>query len=170
MANLELHPVHSVSLVPLRVRFGETDLMGIVHHGSYVLYFEAARVSWLRRRGVTYQTWAAAGIHLPVVDIDIQYKRPAKFDDELIIETTLSQVTAATITFSYRILRHDTPGSTAITDATVLTTGSTRLACVGDSPDGSHAGHGGGHTVRRIPESVKSVLVLKEDSRLGSMP
>ena len=93
MPNFEIDPVHSVSCVPLRVRFGETDLMGIVHHASYVVYFEAARVSWLRRRGVTYQAWAAAGIHLPVVDIAIQYKRPAKFDDELIVETTLSQVT-----------------------------------------------------------------------------
>ncbi len=147
--NFELDPVHSVSRVPLRVRFGETDLMGIVHHASYVVYFEAARVSWLRRRGVTYQTWATAGIHLPVVDIAIQYKRPARFEDELCIETTLSQVTTATLTFSYRILR----------DAELLTTGHTRLACVDD-----------GHVVRRIPVEMKSVLVLPEDSRLTSMP
>ncbi len=145
----ELDPVHSVSRVPLRVRFGETDLMGIVHHASYVVYFEAARVSWLRRRSVTYQTWATAGINLPVVDIAIQYKRPAKFEDELIVETTLSQVTAATLTFSYRILR----------DGELLTTGHTRLACVDDA-----------HVVRRIPVEMKSVLVLPEDSRLTSMP
>jgi acyl-CoA thioester hydrolase len=155
VASFELHPVHSVSRVPLRVRFGETDLMGIVHHGSYVLYFEAARVSWLRRRGVTYQTWAAAGVHLPVVDIEIQYKRPAKFEDELIIETTLSKVTAATITFSYRIFREDGEAS----EPALLTTGHTRLACVDDA-----------HAVRRIPDSMKSVLVLPEDSRLTSMP
>lgn len=159
MANFELDPVHSVSRVPLRVRFGETDLMGIVHHASYVLYFEAARVSWLRRRGVTYQTWASAGIHLPVVDLVIQYKRPAKFEDELIVETTLSKVTAATLTFSYRILRH-APGEPA---ETLLTTGHTRLACVGDDD-------GQGHAVRRIPDNMKSVLVLPEDSRLTSMP
>ena len=131
--------------------------MGIVHHASYVLYFEAARVSWLRRRGVTYQTWAAAGIHLPVVDIEIQYKRPAKFEDELIVETTLSKVTAATVTFSYRILRGQA-GSTAAPEE-LLTTGHTRLACVGED-----------HVVRRIPEEMKSVLVLPEDSRLTSMP
>jgi acyl-CoA thioester hydrolase len=160
VTNFELDPVHSVSRVPLRVRFGETDLMGIVHHASYVLYFEAARVSWLRRRGVTYQTWATAGIHLPVVDIEIQYKRPAKFDDELIVEATLSKVTAATLTFSYRILRapNAEQAREATSEPTLLTTGHTRLACVDD-----------GHAVRRIPDSMKSVLVLPEDSRLTSM-
>lgn len=159
MPNFELDPVHSVSRVPLRVRFGETDLMGIVHHASYVLYFEAARVSWLRRRGVTYQTWASAGIHLPVVDIEIQYKRPAKFEDELIVETTLAKVTAATLTFAYRILRGSEP--------MLLTTGHTRLACVDGSEQAAGHGH---HAVRRIPDSMKSVLVLPEDSRLTSMP
>ena len=153
MPNFVLDPIHSVSSVPLRVRFGETDLMGIVHHGSYVLYFEAARVSWLRRRGVTYRTWATTGIHLPVVDIAIEYKRPARFEDELIVETTLSKVTAATLTFSYRILR----------EGQLLTTGHTRLACVSDEVDGEVR-------VRRIPDSMKSVLVLPEDSRLTSMP
>ena len=54
------------SVVRVRVRFCETDLMGIVHHGSYPAYFEVARVEWLRRRGVAYGTWASRGMHLAV--------------------------------------------------------------------------------------------------------
>jgi acyl-CoA thioester hydrolase len=166
VSNFVIDPKNAVSRVPLRVRFGETDLMGIVHHGSYVLYFEAARVSWLRRRGVTYQKWAAAGIHLPVVDIEIQYKRPAKFEDELIVETTLSKVTAASLTFSYRILRPRAEGEArgnweqpdTAAHEEILTTGLTRLACVNET-----------HGVLRIPDEMKSVLVLAEDSRLTSM-
>jgi acyl-CoA thioester hydrolase len=142
-----LDPEKATSNVSVRVRFGETDLMGIVHHGNYVLYFEAARVAWMRRRGVTYQRWSDAGIHLPVVDMAIAYKRPARFEDELIVETRLSKVTAATLTFEYRILR----------DGELLTTGMTRLACVGQD-----------HSVRRIPQEMKTVLVLAEDSRLTS--
>jgi acyl-CoA thioester hydrolase len=137
----------ATSRVPLRVRFGETDLMGIVHHGSYVLYFELGRVAWLRRRGVTYDTWTAAGFHLPVVDMELQYKRPARFEDELVVVTTLSKVTAATLTFEYKIMRGDE----------LLTTGMTRLACVGHD-----------HSVRRIPPEMKTVLGLPEDSRLTS--
>ena len=56
----------------LRVRFYETDLMGIVHHGSYVSYLEVARVEWLRRRGVAYATWAQRGLHLAVVDLALK--------------------------------------------------------------------------------------------------
>ena len=52
----------------MRVRFAETDLMGIVHHASYLLYCELGRVEWLRKRGVTYADWAAKGVHLPVVE------------------------------------------------------------------------------------------------------
>ena len=139
---------HHVSRSASRAFRGD-DLMGIVHHSNYVLYFEAARVTWLRRRGVTYATWAAAGIHLPVVDMTLQYKRPARFEDELVIETTLAKVTAATLIYEYRILRGEE----------LLTTGMTRLACVGKD-----------HAVRRIPAEMKSILVQPEDSRLTSTP
>ncbi len=127
----------ALSAVRLRVRFYETDLMGIVHHSKYLWYFEAARVEWLRRRGVTYADWAARGIHLPVVDVQLKYLMPARFDDELTIETSLGEQRLASVRFDYRILRGQD----------LLTTGATRLACVNQD-----------HAVRRIPEEVHEVL------------
>jgi|CXWL01.1.fsa_nt_gi acyl-CoA thioester hydrolase len=129
------------SRVPMRVRFCETDQMGIVHHSNYVLYFEIARGEWLRRRGVAYREWAAKGIQMAMVDVEVHYKQPALYDDELVVETVLTQITAATVRFEYRVLRGDA----------VLTTGMTRLACVGAD-----------RTVRRLPEEVKRVLASAE--------
>src|ERR1700761_4004333 len=100
-----IDPVAAKSVVRLRVRFYETDLMGIVHHGSYVAYLEVARVEWLRRRGVAYGTWAARGMHLAVVEMSLRYRAPARFDDELDVETMLGEKKAASIRFDYRILR-----------------------------------------------------------------
>ena len=111
------------SVVRVRVRFGETDLMGIAHHASYAIYLEVARVEWLRRRGVTYAAWADRGVHLPVVELSVTYRAPARFDDELDVETVLAQVRAASVRFDYRIVR--------TRDATLCAQGSTRLACVG---------------------------------------
>jgi acyl-CoA thioester hydrolase len=110
----------SLSVIPIRVRFGETDLMGIVHHASYLGYFEVARVEWLRRRGVTYAEWAARGVHLPVVDADLRYRMPAHFDEVLDVETRLTELRGVSMRFSYRIAR----------EGSLLTEGSTRLACV----------------------------------------
>ncbi len=110
----------SLSVISLRVRFGETDLMGIVHHASYLGYFEAARVEWLRRRNVTYAEWAARGMHLPVVAAELRYRAPAHFDDVLDIETRLTELRGVSMRFTYRILR----------GSTLLTEGSTRLASV----------------------------------------
>ena len=113
------------SVVRLRVRFYETDLMGIVHHGSYVSYLEVARVEWLRRRGVAYADWARRGLHLAVVDLSLQYRAPARFDDEIDVETMLGDRRAASIRFDYRLLR--------VADGVLLAEGSTRLACVDDA-------------------------------------
>ncbi len=113
-------PDPALSVIPIRVRFGETDLMGIVHHASYLGYFEVARVEWLRRRGVTYAEWAARGVHLPVVDADLRYRMPAHFDEVLDVETRLTELRGVSMRFSYRIVR----------EGTLLTEGSTRLACV----------------------------------------
>ncbi len=111
------------SVVRVRVRFGETDLMGIVHHASYVGYMEVARVEWLRRRGVTYASWAQRGVHLAVVELSVKYVAPARFDDELDVETTLAEVRVASARFDYRLV---------LADGTVCASGSTRLAFVDD--------------------------------------
>ena len=131
------------SLVRVRVRFAETDLMGIVHHASYLAYMEVARIEWLRRRGVTYAVWAEQGIHLPVVDLAIRYRAPARFDDEIDVETTLSEVRAATLRFDYRIVR--------IADGTLCADGTTRLACI----DGSLS-------LKRLSEEMVQALAAPE--------
>src|SRR5580704_17773877 len=112
------------SAVRLRVRFCETDLMGIVHHGSYVAYMEVARVEWRRRRGVSYAAWAGQGLHLAVVEISLRYRAPARFDDELDVEACLEQLRAASLRFDYRMVR--------ASDGVLCAEGSSRLACVDD--------------------------------------
>src|SRR5687767_6477475 len=63
----------------VQVRFCETDLMGVVHHASYLVYCEAARVDWLHKRGVSYDSWVQHGIHLPVVEAKLRFKASARF-------------------------------------------------------------------------------------------
>lgn len=96
--------------------------MGIVHHASYVSYMEVARIEWLRRRGVTYADWAAHGVHLPVIELSIKYRAPARFDEEIDVHVSLVEIGAASVRFDYRLVR--------ASDATVCTEGSTRLACI----------------------------------------
>lgn len=125
----------------MRVRFCETDLMAIVHHGSYLTYFEAGRVEWLRKRGVTYAEWAARGVHLPVVEAHVHYRSPARFDDLLDVETRLEQLRSVSLKFGYRVLR----------GGKVLAEGHTRLGCI-DSE----------HKLLRIPDEMRSVLLSGE--------
>jgi acyl-CoA thioester hydrolase len=122
MSREPLDPTVALSVVRVRVRFGETDLMGIVHHASYVSYMEVARIEWLRRRGVTYADWAAHGVHLPVIELSVRYRAPARFDEELDVHVTLVEVGAASVRFEYRLVR--------AADGTLCTEGSTRLACI----------------------------------------
>jgi len=105
------------------VRFSETDMMGIVHHANYFTYFEAGRVDWLKRRGISYQEWTTHGVHLPVIEASIRYRRPARFEDQIVVESSIGKLTRVTVRFDYRILRDDE----------VLCEGDTLLACVGDN-------------------------------------
>jgi acyl-CoA thioester hydrolase len=132
-----LDPARAVSRCDLRVRFCETDLMGIVHHAQYLTYFEAGRVHWLRRRGITYTSWTASGVHLPVVDATLKYRAPARFEDILTVETRLSDLRWASLRYTYVVRRGEE----------VLAEGETRLACVD-----------GAHVLRRLPPEVLAVL------------
>ena len=71
----------------LRVRYGETDQMGVVYHGNYALYFEIARTEALRQIDVTYRSLEENGIMMPVVNLTVNYKKPAKYDDLLTIKS-----------------------------------------------------------------------------------
>ena len=88
-----------------RVRFVETDLMGVVHHANYLRWFEMGRIAYLRAAGIDLNDLMAAGIMFPIVAVECQYKNSAKFDDEYLICTTLSEFNRAKSVFSYKVLR-----------------------------------------------------------------
>ena len=92
--------VHNVEV---RVRYSETDQMGVVYHGSYVPYFEIGRVEWLRNKGVSYKALEESGIALPIVSMHLNYKKPARYDDLLTIKTSLSSYSTVKIGFDCEI-------------------------------------------------------------------
>ena len=88
----------------IRVRYGETDQMSFVYYGVYAQYYEVGRVELLRSLGVTYKELEEMGFALPVVNLNINYKKPAYYDDELTIRTTIKKLPSAKITFYYEML------------------------------------------------------------------
>ena len=86
----------------LRVRYAETDRMGYCYYGNFAAFFEVARVEALRELGVTYKQLEDDGIILPVFEYQIKYFKPAYYDEELRIETTIEKVKGACIFFSYK--------------------------------------------------------------------
>jgi acyl-CoA thioester hydrolase len=137
-----IDPGKSTTTTTLRVRFCETDLMGIVHHATYLVYFEAGRVEWLRRRGITYADWTARGVQVPVASAEVQYRSPSRFDDVLSIETTLSKLRSVSLDYTYRIRRGEM----------LVAEGFTRLACID-----------AGHKLLRIPEEIRETLLRGEN-------
>lgn len=87
----------------IRVRYGETDQMGYVYYGNYAQYFEVGRVEWLRSLGVSYRSLEESGVMLPVIKLEIDYIKPAKYDDLLTITTTLSKMPLVKIEFDFEI-------------------------------------------------------------------
>lgn len=85
----------------LRVRYAETDQMGFVYYGVYAQYYEVGRVELLRSLGISYKEIEALGFTLPVVNFNIKYKKPALYDDELTIRTTIKKTPSAKIIFHY---------------------------------------------------------------------
>lgn len=87
----------------VRVRYAETDQMGVVYHGNYAQYFEMGRVEWLRALGLSYSFMEKNGIMLPVVSLTINYKKPARYDDLLTVRTILKKQESVKIEFDYEI-------------------------------------------------------------------
>jgi len=106
----------------LRVRYCETDRMGVAHHGSYVAWFEEARTEWLRARGKSYRQMEDEGVLLQVVALAVEYRRSVTYDDEVEIEVAESERGPASITLRYDVRR---PGGAEVA------VGRTKLACVG---------------------------------------
>jgi acyl-CoA thioester hydrolase len=105
----------------IRVIFGDTDQMGVVYYANYLRYFESARAAYWRDLGKSYKDLVDWGIALPVVEAHCAYKRPALYEDLLVIETEVSELRGASLRFVYRVVR----------GATLLAEGYTRHAVIG---------------------------------------
>jgi acyl-CoA thioester hydrolase len=122
----------------IRVIYGDTDQMGFVYYANYLRFFESGRNEYLRARGAPYrEVETELGIRLPVVEAHVHYKAPARYDDLLVVETTLAQVRRASARFEYSVRRGEE----------LLVTGHTVHACI--DFQGS---------VQRLPESLVARL------------
>ncbi|WP_347375108.1 thioesterase family protein [Aequorivita sp. Q41] len=102
----------------IRVRYGETDQMGIVYYGNYAQFLEQGRTEWLRELGFSYKWMEANNVHLPVVHFSIDYKQPAYYDDLLTIKTSLKKIPSVKIEFYYEI--YNEANQLLITATTIL--------------------------------------------------
>ena len=89
--------------ISIRVRYGETDQMGVVYHGNYPQYLELGRVEWLRALGISYAKMEETGYILPVTGIRIEYKKPAVYDQLITIRTRLRNIPTVRISFDFEI-------------------------------------------------------------------
>lgn len=87
----------------LRVRYSETDQMGVVYHGNYAQFFEAGRTEWLRSIGITYKSMEDTGIMLPLISLSCNFKKPALYDDLLTVTSILIKKPSVRIEFNYEI-------------------------------------------------------------------
>jgi len=123
----------------LRVRYAETDAMGVAWHGSYFAWFEVGRTDLLRERGMTYRELEARDVRLPVIEASARYRRPARYDDLLEIRTRVVAHSGARVSFEYEILGEGTsePFATGFT---------------------AHAAVDGRGRPRRLPPEVRRLL------------
>jgi len=127
------------SEINVRVRYQETDQMGIVYYSNYFVYFEMGRIEFLRDMGISYAEIEKENVFLAVTDAHCKYKSPAMFDDLLVVKTCLSKMKLARIEFSYEIRR--------VNEDTLIAEGSTLLACLGINKK-----------PMAIPEKIRNVL------------
>ena len=106
-----------------RVIYGDTDQMGVVYYGNYLRFFEAGRNEYLRAGGARYRDVEREyGILLPVVEANVRYRHPARYDDLVRVETRISELKRASLRFEYRVLRDE--------DDKLLAEGHTVHACI----------------------------------------
>ncbi|WP_299782578.1 thioesterase family protein [uncultured Formosa sp.] len=96
-----------INEIEIRVRYGETDQMGVVHHGNYALYLEMARTEWLRSLGVSYKEMEAQGIMLPVISMTLNYKKSAFYDEVIKVKTILKKQPSVKIDFDFEITNQE---------------------------------------------------------------
>jgi acyl-CoA thioester hydrolase len=100
-------PAHPASVSLIRVRYAETDKMGVVYYANYFVWFEVARADLLRTLGWSYRDMEHAGVSLPVIDAHCQYQRPVRYDDELEVHTEGRLLSKVRMEFTYRVVRRE---------------------------------------------------------------
>ncbi len=105
--------------VEFRVRYAETDQMGVVYHSHYLVWCEVGRTDYIRRLGMPYAEIERQGTKLAVAEATLRYHAPARYDDLVRVETTLDEVRSRTISFTYRIVNADT-GTRLVSASTTL--------------------------------------------------
>ncbi|WCK55512.1 thioesterase family protein [Aneurinibacillus sp. Ricciae_BoGa-3] len=91
----------------VRVRYQETDQMGVVYHANYLVWFEVGRTELIRQLGFSYQRFEGLGFMLPVTEAHASYKKAARYDDELIIRTKIARLEGVRLVFAYEIIRQN---------------------------------------------------------------
>jgi len=124
---------------PFRVRYAETDAMGVAHHSAYVPWLEMGRVEWLRAAGLAYRDLETEGYDLPVVELRVRYVAPARFDDALVVRAALEDMRSRSVRFVYEIV-------TAEPRPRQLANAMTRHLCIRNG------------AVSRIPEVLRAIV------------
>jgi acyl-CoA thioester hydrolase len=107
LPEIEMPPEDAVAY-RLRVRYFETDQMGVVHHANYPVWFEAARSEFCRANGIDYAQMERDGLILPVVELQVRYINPARYDDEIEVRSWVTDLRRSTLTVRYRVERGET--------------------------------------------------------------
>ena len=89
--------------ITFRIRYGETDQMGVVYHGNYPKFLDMGRISWLRSLDLSYKDMEANGVMLPVVSLEMKFLKPALFDDLVTVKTVLKKLPMVRIEFDYEL-------------------------------------------------------------------
>lgn len=95
------------SKTKIKVRYVETDKMGIVHHSNYYVYFEAAREDLISYTGISYRDLEETGVMMPLIETHCKYIMSARYNDELIVESTFEELTPAKVVITYKVIRSD---------------------------------------------------------------
>jgi acyl-CoA thioester hydrolase len=128
-----------VSTARLRVRYAETDQMGVAYHAHYLAWFEVGRCEWLRSLGWSYHDMEAEGTLLPVIEAHCDYRQPSRYDDEIEVRTRGALLSPVRVRFTYEIVRR--------ADSVLAASGYT-----------VHAATGAGGKPRRLPERIRTLL------------
>jgi len=134
----------TVTSSEFRVRYAETDQMGVVHHRHYLVWCELARTDHMRALGVSYREMEERGLKLPVVEASVRYRQPARYDDLVRVRCWVREVASRRVTFGYAVERCD--------DGALLATAQTSLIAVDSN-----------HVLTSIPPEVRRHLVAVPD-------